>query len=154
MRTWLLTVAAAAHASVALAQGAAPSRDTAQVMKELVTIEQEIARANKECDYKYFARIEAAEFIFTGANGHVTTRAEDLAGEKDCRKSNQSPTLDEFRMQLHGSVAILSARSTSTSQGAGGAPMTRRSRFTDVFVWRDRRWQLVSGHSSNIPPGK
>jgi hypothetical protein len=29
--------------------------------------------------------------------------------------------------------------------------LTRRSRFTDVFVWRDRRWQLVAGHSSRIP---
>ena len=29
--------------------------------------------------------------------------------------------------------------------------ITRKSRFTDVFVWRDATWQLVAGHSSRIP---
>jgi preprotein translocase subunit Sec63 len=28
--------------------------------------------------------------------------------------------------------------------------VTKQTRFTDVFVWRDGRWQIVAGHSSRI----
>ena len=129
----------------------AQSRDTAIVRRELMLIENEIARANRECDYKYFARVEADEFIFTDASGNLSTRAQDLAGEKDCRKNQSTQTFDEVVVQPHGNWAVLSARSTTTFAGRDGTPVTRRNRFTDVFVWRDGRWQLVSGHSSRLP---
>ena len=132
-------------------QMAGQSRDSAVVHRELMAIENDIARANRECDYKYFARIEAGEFTFTDANGNLTTRKQDLAGEKDCRKSNSTQTFDEVVVQAHGSTALLSARSTTTFVGRDGKPVTRRNRFTDVFVWRDGRWQLVAGHSSRLP---
>ena len=31
-----------------------------------------------------------------------------------------------------------------------GADVTKQTRFTDVFVWRDGRWQIAAGHSSRI----
>lgn len=126
----------------------AQSRDSAVVRRELVAIENEIARANRECDYGYFARIEADEFIFTDARGNLTTRKQDLAGEKDCRKSESTQTFDEVVVQPHGNTAVLSALSATTFVGPDGKPVTRRNRFTDVFVWRDGHWQLVAGHSS------
>ena len=133
------------------AQARPARQDTATVRKQLVQIEAEIARANRECDYKYFAAIEAAEFIFTDSRGGLTTRAQDLAGEKDCRRSESTQVLDEVIVQAHGDFAVLSARSTLTATGRDGQPVTRRSRFTDVFVWRANRWQLVAGHSSQMP---
>ena len=121
------------------------------VLRELLTIENEIARANRECDYKYFAYIEAEEFIFTDASGGVTTRAQDLATEKDCRKQDYRSEVDEPRLMRYGDVTILNARSSVFLQNREGQPVVRRNRFTDVFVRRQGRWQLVSGHSSRIP---
>ncbi|HYV99720.1 MAG TPA: nuclear transport factor 2 family protein [Gemmatimonadaceae bacterium] len=129
---------------------AAQSKDTAVVRKELIAIENEIARANRECDYKYFGRVEADEFIFTTASGAVVTRKEDLAGEKDCKKNQSTTVLDEVVIQLHGNTAVLNARSTVSATGRSGQPVANRTRFTDVFVWRDGRWQLVAGHSSRL----
>lgn len=121
------------------------------VLKELLRIEAEIARANRECDYKYFREIEADEFIFTDASGGVTTKSQDLAGEPDCRKSDAPSSVDEPRLLRYGDVAILNARNTVVLKTSAGQSITRRSRFTDVFVRRGGRWQLVSGHSSRIP---
>jgi ketosteroid isomerase-like protein len=134
------------------AQSARPNLTPARVLPELLQIEADIARANRDCDYRYFARVEATEFIFTDAAGRVTTRSEDLAGESGCRKSTALAVIDEPRLQLHGNVAVLSARSSIERADKTGAMVSRRSRFTDVFVWRADRWQLVAGHSSNIPP--
>jgi hypothetical protein len=120
-------------------------------VEDFLRIEQEIGRANRECDYDYFRRIEANEFIFTDANGTVTTRADDLAGEKDCRKADYEQVIDEPRLLLYGAVAVFNARNTIRTRGKDGQPVLHRNRFTDIFVWRDGRWQLVSGQSSQIP---
>lgn len=155
MRAAILLSALALSASVAHAQArtqsASRSRDKDVTLRELLQIEEAIAKANRDCDYRYFDRIEADEFIFTDNAGGVTTKKEDLAGEKDCRKSTNAQALDEPRLQIQGDVAILNARTTTTGTNNAGQPFTRRARFTDVFVWRDGRWQLVVGHSSRIP---
>ena len=129
--------------------GQAPSNFD-QVQKQLLAIEDEIAAANNTCDYAYFRRIEADEFLFTDSQGNLTTRQEDLAGEKDCKPHDDRHVVDEPRLILNGNVAVLSARSTMTGQ-RNGKDFTRRNRFTDVFVWRDGRWQLIAGHTSRIP---
>jgi hypothetical protein len=48
----------------------------------------------------------------------------------------------------------VTARVTISGKNKEGKPFTRQSRFTDVFVWRDGRWQIVAGHSSSIPEHK
>lgn len=149
----LMSMALALVASLAPCRAAGaqaqPPRAAADVQRDLLAIEKAIYRANNECDYEYFAHIEAEEFIFTGADGSVTTRAQDLASEKDCRKGDNVFVIDEPRLLRYDSVAVLNAR--LVTQSAAGQVL-RRSRFTDVFVWRDRRWQLVLGHSTRLAP--
>jgi hypothetical protein len=117
----------------------------------LIRIEQEIGRANLDCDFKYFDRVEAEEFIFTDAAGSVTDKKQDMAGEKDCHKSNGTYDVDDTAVRLYGQTAVVAGRVTVTRKNDEGKTLTRRTRFTDVFVWRDGRWQLVAGHSSRIP---
>ena len=121
-----------------------------QVQKQLLAIEDAIAVANNKCDYDYFRQIEAEEFLFTDAQGNVSTRTEDLAGEKDCKPRDVSRAVDEPRLILSGNTAVLSARSTISVEREG-KPFKVQTRFTDVFLWRDNRWQLIAGHSSRIP---
>src|SRR3954471_186216 len=59
-----------------------PPGTPGQIKDELIHIEHEIGRANLQCDYRYFDRIEAEEFIFTDASGNVSNKRQDLAGEK------------------------------------------------------------------------
>lgn len=124
--------------------------DTESVRRAIQAIEERIGSANFDCDYKYFAEIEAPEFIYTDPRGGVTTRAEDLAGEPNCRKEKGTYTLDQVRLQVYGNVAVYNARATTTILRDGAPLPPRVQRFTDVLVWRDCQWKLVSGHSSRI----
>ena len=151
MRTIKVAGLAAIAISLAASPASGQSRDSAVVRSQLLEIEQEIARANRECDYRYFDRVEADEFIFTDARGVLTTKKEDLAGEKECRKNEAKQTFDEVIVQPHGSWGVLSARTTISFVDREGHAGTRQNRFTDVFIWRDGRWQLVAGHSSRMP---
>jgi len=131
-----------------------PSRSPEQIQLDLIQIEREIGRANLDCDYQYFAKVEADEFLFTDAAGGLTTKRGDLAGEESCRKSNGTYDVDETRVQLYGGTAVVTGRVTTTGTSKEGQKVIHHSRFTDVFVWRDARWQLVAGHYSRIPEPK
>ena len=125
----------------------------AQARQQIIALEDRIGQANFDCDYKFFAEVEADEFIFTDANGGITTRAEDLAGESSCKRTAGTYALSDVRVTLYGDAAVFNAIATTTTM-RDGTPVERKQRFTDVLVWRSARWQLVAGHSSRIPPPK
>jgi hypothetical protein len=132
-------------------QPAGLSTTPEHVRREIMAVEEHIGQANFDCDYKFFASIEAPEFIFTTAAGGVITRAEDLAGEKDCRPSKGTYRLDDVRIITLDSVVVFNALATTTTMKVSGEQLVRTQRFTDVLVRREGRWQLVAGHSSRVP---
>jgi hypothetical protein len=134
--------------SIFLGGMSANALDKDKTRRDLIEIEQNIGKANLNCDYKYFALIEAPEFVFTGPDGSVTTRDQDLAGEASCKKSTSKYEVDEANVWLDGHVAVVTGRVTIRKADPNAS--VSRSRFTDVFVHRDHRWQLVAGHSSHI----
>jgi hypothetical protein len=127
-----------------IAQASAPEK----TKQELIAIERRIGAANLNCDYKYFAQIEAPEFIFTDGNGSVTNREQDLAGEAGCKPSASTYEVDDAKVWLNGTTAVVTGRVTIRKPVP--ATIAARTRFTDVFVLRGGRWQLVAGHSSRI----
>jgi len=140
-------------AALTAAPQSGPS-NAGQAKVELVAIERRIGDANLNCDYKYFNEIEGEDFFFTDAAGSTIGKKEDMAGEKDCKKSDATYTVDEPRVMLYGNTAVVTGRVTIQRKDKDGNPVVRQSRFTDVFVWRDSRWQIVAGHSSRIPAEK
>jgi len=151
MKTLLATALSMLACSLFAQQQNTPPGTPGRIKEELIHIEREIGRANLQCDYRYFERIEAEEFIFTDASGNVSNKRQDLAGEKDCHKSDATYDIDETDVRLYPTSAVVTGRITITKKDKEGKVITRRSRFTDVFVWRDATWQLVAGHSSRIP---
>ena len=118
---------------------------------ELMRIENEIGDANIRRDKAYFERVEADEFIFTDSAGGITTKAEDVASlDKPPGEFRLvSYTVDEMKVLDYGKTAVVTGRTITVSRGKD-REVTNKSRFTDVFVKRSGRWQLVAGHSSRI----
>lgn len=141
--------------SIASAQvSGGPQGSPEQIKQDLIQIEREIGRANLDCDYKFFDQVEAEDFIFTDPNGGITTKKQDMAGERDCRKTEAKYELNDTLVSLYGNTAVVTSGVAISGKNRQKAPFTRKSRFTDVFVWRDGRWQIVAGHSSRIPEPK
>jgi len=146
----LLTVAAV---SVAFSQTSKPKGDDEQRTKQaLMQLERDIGKANIDSDYAFFDRVEAEEFIFTDAAGGVTNKKQDLEGLKQTPNPDVKLTaydVDDMIVRLYDKTAVVTGHVT-TKRLAKGQTMTSQSRFTDVFVWREGRWQIVAGHSSRI----
>src|SRR3982750_2022078 len=119
---------------------------------ELMQLERDIGKANVQRDYAFFERVEADEFIFTDSGGGVTAKREDLASVRAPANPDSkllSYDVDDLKVMLYGKTAVVTGRSTLKGINKG-QEWTAQSRFTDVFVWRAARWQLVAGHSSRV----
>jgi Domain of unknown function (DUF4440) len=148
-RTIILMLIILAAVSVAFSQ---TDKKEAQTKLDLMQLERDIGKANIDSDYAFFDRIEAEEFIFTDAGGGVTNKKQDLEGLKQAPNPDVKLTaydVDEMSVRLYDKTAVVTGRVT-TKRLVKGQATTGQSRFTDVFVWRDGRWQLVAGHSSRI----
>ncbi len=131
------------------------SKQQLRIEQELMQLERDIGTANVGRDKAFFARVEADEFIFTDAGGGLTTKKEDVASldqpPGEFRLIAYVP--DEMKVYVYGQTAVVFGRVTTTARSSkDGREVTRQSRFTDVFVRRAGRWQIVAGHSSRIPP--
>lgn len=154
--TLILCLFFLACAAAAVGQTAQKKSDKElKTEQELMALERAIGDANVRRDKAFFERIEADEFIFTDAGGGITTKQEDVSS-LDTPPAPDAPRLvsyvpDEMRVYLYDKTAVVFGRVTTTYRNKEGKGGSSQSRFTDVFVWRDERWQLVAGHSSRIP---
>src|ERR1700739_1675412 len=106
MKTLLTIVLSMIACSLFAQQQNTPSGTPGQIKDELMRIEHEIGRADLQCDYRYFERIEAEEFIFTDTAGNVSNKRQDLAGEKDCRKSDAQYDVNDKAVRLYPLCAV------------------------------------------------
>jgi hypothetical protein len=153
-RILIVFILASAVSSVAVGQveSKKASSKEERVKQELVQLERDIGKANVNRDYAFFDRVEADEFIFTDSGGAVTTKKEDLESVKAPANPDSkllSYEVDDLKVMLYGKTAVVWGRSTLKGINKG-QEWVGQSRFTDIFVWRDNRWQIVAGHSSRI----
>ena len=147
-----ITLPTVLSASVAFGQAPQKSDKEDRVKQDLMQIERDIGKANVAGDAAFFERVEADEFIFTDAGGGVSNKKEDLDSLKQPANPDAklvSYDVDDMNVRLYDKVAVVTGRVT-TKRLVKGQSVTGQSRFTDVFVWRDKRWQIVAGHSSRI----
>jgi hypothetical protein len=151
----IIVVALLSLALGSLAFSQTPNQKTSKedsTRNDLMQLERDIGKANIENDYAFFDRVEAEEFVFTDAGGGITTRKQDLEGLKQPPNPDVkliAYDVDEMKVMLYDQTAVVTGRVT-TKRMVKGAVVTGQSRFTDVFVYRQGRWQLVAGHSSRI----
>ena len=116
----------------------------------VMRIEREMLNAILKGDASANERYLASTFVLTGPDGTVENRAQAIADVKSGDLKLQSASLDGAKVQVYGDTAIV----TYSSKDKGtykGKDITGTSRWTDVFVNRDGRWQLVASHGTMLP---
>ncbi len=122
------------------------------VEAEIAQAEQAWMEAWRQRDIKACARVLADEFQLVSArSGELFGKAKWLALAEVafvCRTFS----FDEVQVQTYGEIAI--AHILYRQEGsAWGKDWSGRFRITDVWVWRDNRWQAITRHSTQIENG-
>ncbi len=129
-----------------LAYGAACPSGQAKNPTVLVQLEQTWAKAIERHDTAALSCILADEFEDADPEGRLSGRAEVLS--KAASGPGLPHQLSELHAEVHGDFGYIRGLATAVN------PQTKlvaRVRFTDIYVYRDGRWQCVAGHESVLP---
>jgi ketosteroid isomerase-like protein len=122
----------------------------ADPVRQLTDLQQELARAWVAGDRAVIEHIIAPEWIVTGPDGQISTRADVLREVFETRTHRiASLTVDEVRVRVFGDAAVVTGRTRGRGE-SGNTPYDVEIRFTDTFVRRDGRWQAVASHASLV----
>lgn len=120
---------------------------------DIVALEAELRRAQLDADVKTLDRLIAGELLFTGPDGRLGTKAEDLAahGSGAVRFREHEP--EELRIRAVGNDAHVASLLTRLVVEVGGVRYSGTYRYTRVWAREgDGPWRIVAGHVSAVVP--
>jgi ketosteroid isomerase-like protein len=113
----------------------------------LLRLEETWAKAPDRHDIETVSCLLADEFQDADVDGGVHDRTDALARIPQRRPSLNH--LEDMQVHLYGDTAFL--RGVNQVTDASGRVLAR-VRFTDIFVYRDGRWQAVAGQETLVKP--
>ena len=134
----------------------APPSDSVS-RSEILELLKERRDAFYQGDIDKFGKFETEDFTRISEDGGLVTKMQQLAylrARVNTRKAAKPIAYvdDELSLAVLGHIAVLTGRLSETEPTEGGGPRTERSRFTEVWVFRDGRWQTLHNHYTNVPP--
>jgi len=115
----------------------------------LIEVEQSWAAALSRKDADAVACLVADEFEDADVDGSLHSRSQTLEHIPQRRPGTNH--LSELRARVEGNSGF--TRGLATLVDASGK-VVARVRFTDVFTYRDGRWQALAGHESLLGEAK
>jgi uncharacterized protein (TIGR02246 family) len=108
--------------------------------------------AYEQFDAKAMEAIVADDFTITFADGSMQTKAQIMAAIKRPRNS-ANPSFKFYtegvQARVYGDTVVLIGR-VITEYLRDGKTVNEQSRYTDTYVKRQGRWQVVATHLSNV----
>jgi ketosteroid isomerase-like protein len=146
-----LPIAALALAAASVALGEAPANEggSQAVVQTITQLENQWAAAIAKNDVVAQDKIEAPDYMFSGSNGELMTRADMDGDVVSGAARTESMKLDEVKVRVLGDTAIVHGLETEKSTYKG-ADTSGQYRFTDIFVKRDGAWAAVATHASLV----
>ena len=117
--------------------------------QELMKVENDWKQAVVKRDGPALRRLYADEYISTDTEGMVWNKTEDVEIDTTGVSRLTAYNLDDVKIRFYGDVAVVTGRATSKGTLFGRAA-SAQSRFTDIFVNRDGRWQCVATQATPI----
>ena len=129
-----------------LAHGAVCPTGQLKDQATLVRIERVWVQAAEQHDVAALGCILADEFEEADFAGSLIDRSAMLASAANA--GGDHTELLDLRAYVYGDFAYV--RGVGVTKG-NDKKVLAKNRFTDIFVYRDGRWQCVAGHESHFP---
>lgn len=150
MRRILIVIALAVAApALFLAQSEGKAAQDGDDERALTGIEQELTDAVLKNDPAPVERHYADTFTFTTPGGEVVNKAQVVANLKSGDLKFESSKVEDMKVRVYGDAAVVTSATTDKGRYKG-ADVSGRYRWTDVFVRRGGRWQLVAAHGTRV----
>ncbi len=119
------------------------------VEQTLMNMEQEMTDAVIKNDMSVFDKYAADNSAFTDPGGMLMNKAQSMASFKSGDLKIESSKIDDMKVQMFGSTAIVTYRTTDKGMYKG-KDISGQYRWTDVFVKMSGKWKMVSSQGTQI----
>ena len=121
------------------------ARDPVKDRQALIALEEEWLHAH---DATTLDRILASDFVHVINIDHFLTKQEHIEWVvKHPEPKGRHTKFDKLNVRLYGDVGIVNGSVIATD---GPGKEIDRTMFTDVFVFRDGRWQAVNAQENKV----
>ena len=118
---------------------------------EIAALEAQLREAQLSADVHALDRLIDEDLLFTGPDGELASKADDLAAHRSGLVRMSSHDVEEMRIRWIGDdVAVVALRTRLAGEFAG-QPFAGTWRYTRVWARAANRWRIVAGHVSQVP---
>lgn len=125
----------------------APTADKASVEQTLMQMEHDWGNAEIKKDYAVVDKILADDWVGIDYDGKVVAKSLAMADLKTGTSTLTSEQLGPMTVRVFGNTAVVTGSDTETSTDRD-KNSSGKYVWTDVFVSRNGRWQVVASQST------
>jgi ketosteroid isomerase-like protein len=119
---------------------------------QLGYMERDWIEAAIKKDASWVERNYAADASDIGSlNGAIMSKAQAIADMRNTKTTYDKIDLSDMNIRVDGNTAVVTSVNHFTGRDDQGKALSRKARFTDVFVKRDGRWQVWATQGTIIP---
>jgi ketosteroid isomerase-like protein len=122
---------------------------TTAAERTLFRLEDQWTRALVRRDSAGFDRLLAPRFVYT-ENDQVMTRRQLIDAVVHGSDTVEAAANEDMKAYVYGSTAVVTGWLVVKGRGKEG-PFNRRYRYTDTWMQRNGRWQVVAAHDYLAP---
>lgn len=118
---------------------------------EIVEGEARIRAAQLTADVQALDELIDEGLLFTGPDGQLATKAQDLEAHRTGLLRFQSHEPEELRIRRVGSDVAVTALRARLEVVVAGVSVRATCRYTHVWARRAGTWRVVAGHVAEVP---
>ena len=128
-----------------------PQSSITKAEQEVRQLERRWLDAYEQYDSQTMTQIVGDQFVITFPNGSRQNKSELMSMIKNPNRSGPVMRFytEDVKSQAHGDTVILRG-TVVTEYEKDGKKVREQSRYTDTYVKRNGRWQVVASHLSNV----
>jgi ketosteroid isomerase-like protein len=119
--------------------------------KEILKLEHDWNVATQKKDKAFMEKLYADEYLGTDPLGSTYTKSQDLATTTGGEFDLKSFELSDLKVHVYGDTAVVTGANAMKAVFKG-KPIDGTFRFTDVFVKKNGRWQVVASQGTQVAP--
>jgi ketosteroid isomerase-like protein len=119
---------------------------------EIVALEAKLRAAQLAADVDALDALIADPLLFTGPDGQLGTKSQDLQAHRSGVVRFREHEPDELRMRRVSADVVVTALRARLAVEVAGAVVRGTYRYTRVWAREGGTWRVVGGHVSAVPP--
>ena len=107
-------------------------------------------KANVDADTKVLGQVLDDDLEYVHSNGELNSKKEFITSLVDGKRDYVATTFEIQGIRILGDVAIVRGTAKVTVADNGQSRDLDLG-YTDIWVWKDKRWQMTAWRSARMP---